>query len=86
MSRVIYVLVGLSGLACLGILFSPLDDVAEEAEHHRRSFRKLDYKTEFGDEPDFSKISETTEKTVVEKKAVGNKNQHSKKNNNNKKK
>ena len=85
LSRVIYVLVALSGLACLGILISPVDDVVEDAEHHRRSFRKLDYETEFGDEPDFSKISETTEKTVVEKKTVGNKNQYSKKNNNKKK-
>ncbi|MEK4403690.1 DUF378 domain-containing protein [Sporosarcina sp. FSL K6-6792] len=66
LSRVIYVLVGLSGLVCLGILFKPMEEVVEDANH--RNFRNLNYDTEFGEETDFSKVQASSEK-----KSGGNK-------------
>ena len=79
LSRVIYALVGLSGVACLGILFSPMEEVAVEENPNHRSFRNLNYDTEFGEETDFSKVHEPSKKPPVEKKKVGNKNQYQQK-------
>lgn len=50
-SRVIYALVGLSGLICLPLLFEPTRDV--EVDRDARGFRNVNYGTEFGEEHDF---------------------------------
>jgi len=66
LSRVIYVLVGLSGLVCLGILFKPMEEVVVDT--NERNFKDLNYNTEFAEEPDFSKVPVSSEE-----KSVGNK-------------
>lgn len=53
LSRVIYVLVGLSGLASLAILFEPSEVVEKDLE--RSKFNNVNYNTEFGKEPNFKK-------------------------------
>jgi|SRR5690625_4548643 hypothetical protein len=51
LSRVVYTLVGISGIICLGLLFSPMED-----ENRDSSVRtgKVNYGTEFGEEKNFS--------------------------------
>lgn len=66
LSRVIYTLVGLSGLVCLGILFKPMEEVVVDT--NERNFKDLNYNTEFAEEPDFSKAPVSSEE-----KSVGNK-------------
>lgn len=53
LSRIIYGLIGLSGLVSLGILFQPMTD--NEVEVVRQRPRPLHAETEFGKEADFSK-------------------------------
>jgi len=57
LSRAVYSLVGLSGLVCLGLLFSPMEDaddvVVDRTERAR--LNKLNYDTEFGEETGFVK-------------------------------
>ncbi|WP_318505787.1 DUF378 domain-containing protein [Bacillus sp. T3] len=57
LSRVIYSLVGLSGLICLTLLFKQWEvtDTKEEA-NNRRNYGKLNYGTEFGEETDLSHL------------------------------
>src|SRR5690606_7317844 len=50
LSRLIYGLVGISGLICLGLLFSPMD--REEVSGRERERRNFDYATEFAEETD----------------------------------
>ncbi|MDW0116543.1 DUF378 domain-containing protein [Sporosarcina thermotolerans] len=53
LSRVVYALVAIGGLICLGILFKP-DEEIERVDHTRRQhFKNPDLNTEFGEEPDF---------------------------------
>lgn len=55
LSRVIYSLVGLSGLYCLTILFDPMTETDSEIEKDRNvQTNNLNYGTEFGDETDLS--------------------------------
>ena len=75
LSRVIYALVGLSGLACLSILFNPVEEVEVDTNH--QSYRNLNYDTEFGEETDFSKLRESSNEDSVEKKSPENKNRNS---------
>ena len=54
LSRVVYGLVGISGLICLGLLFKPneeVDTVTARTSH----FSNSNLRTEFGEEPDFTK-------------------------------
>lgn len=55
LSRVVYALVGLSGLYCLTLLFDPMN---EENTDRGKSIptRDLNYGTEFSDEVDFSNV------------------------------
>ena len=62
LSRVVYGLVGISGLVCLGLLFKPDEEINTVPDRNAR-FTKPDLRTEFGDEPDFTK-----EQDVVSKK------------------
>ncbi|AXI08785.1 DUF378 domain-containing protein [Oceanobacillus zhaokaii] len=55
LARIVYGLVGLSGLYCLTILFDPM----EEKDSNRDNFsqkRNLNYGTELGEETDFSSV------------------------------
>lgn len=53
LSRVIFALVGLSGLVCIGLLFAPLDS-EDEVETDRKSRKNPELSTEFGEEADFT--------------------------------
>lgn len=50
LSRVVYTLVGLSGLFSIGMLFTPM---GEEGTDGVRQTGRLNYGTEFGEETDF---------------------------------
>ena len=51
LSRVIYSLVGLSGLVCLTLLFKPWEETdSNEAVSPRQNQSNLKYRTEFGEE------------------------------------
>ena len=50
LSRVVYGLVGISALACLGLLFKPSEERDTSSD---RSFVSHHVSTEFGEEPDF---------------------------------
>jgi len=57
-SRVIFGLVGLSGLVCIPLLFRPVEDVDVEVDRTRQG--NLNYGTEFGEEPDFTDIKDAS--------------------------
>ncbi|TQR19995.1 DUF378 domain-containing protein [Psychrobacillus vulpis] len=65
-SRVIYALVGLSGLICLPLLFEPAKDV--EVDRNVRGYGNVNYGTEFGEEADFTDIKNYSAKDPEEKK------------------
>ncbi|MER2089191.1 MAG: DUF378 domain-containing protein [Sporosarcina sp.] len=54
LSRVVYGLVGLSALLCLGLLFKP-DEEIDTVTDRRSRFSNPNLGTEFGEEPDFRK-------------------------------
>lgn len=54
LSRVVYTLVGLSGLYCLSILFDPMEEGNVTGENSTNP-GQLNYGTEFGEETHFSK-------------------------------
>lgn len=56
LSRIIFGLVGLSGLACLPLLFPETRDAMHDLTRHNE--RKVDYSTEFGEETDLSKLKD----------------------------
>ncbi|MBD8028462.1 DUF378 domain-containing protein [Ureibacillus sp. Re31] len=57
LSRIVYGLVGLAGLLCIPLLFRELkDDEVELADNrHSNAYTNMNYQTEFGEEPDFTK-------------------------------
>lgn len=57
-SRIIYALVGLSGLACIPLLFHPSDE--KEKATNRQNYGNLNYGTEFAEENDLSKLNESS--------------------------
>ena len=57
LSRVIFGLVGLSGLVCIGLLFAPLDS-EEHTESERQYGRNSELSTEFGEEADFTDVKD----------------------------
>lgn len=57
LSRVIFGLVGLSGLVCIGLLFAPLDS-EEHTESERQYRRNSELSTEFGEEADFTDVKD----------------------------
>lgn len=65
-SRIIFGLVGISGLICLPLLFEPARDVG--VERGRQGYRKLNYETEFSEEADFTDIKEYPKQHSDEKK------------------
>lgn len=60
LSKVIYALVGISGLICIPLLFRTSDVEQEEFGTSRQSSRNLQYGTEFGEEPEFKDINTVT--------------------------
>ncbi|WP_301109897.1 DUF378 domain-containing protein [Sporosarcina sp.] len=67
LAKIIYAIVGLSGLATIALLFRP-DEEAEEAIRAERDLStKMDYSTEFGDEPDFTEVRKDAEKKEIKK-------------------
>lgn len=60
LSRVIYSLVGLSGLVCLTLLFKQWEATDAVKESNRSNYSgKLNYGTEFGEETDVSDFKQT---------------------------
>ena len=57
LSRVVYGLVGISGLVCLGLLFKPNEEM-DTVTDRRTRFSNPNLGTEFGEEPDFRKERE----------------------------
>ena len=63
LSRIVSALVGLSGLVCLSLLFSPWDEMESSAETRTGSKQhNLNYGTEFGEEADFSSVKKPAKK------------------------
>jgi len=63
LSRVVYGLVGISALICIGLLFKPSEEMDDVVTGDRPSrISNQDLRTEFGEEPDFSKERETESK------------------------
>jgi uncharacterized membrane protein YuzA (DUF378 family) len=54
MSRIIYALVGLSGLVSISLLFAPTHE--EEVSRDLQGTRNVNYATEFGEETDLSDL------------------------------
>ncbi|WP_188455349.1 DUF378 domain-containing protein [Virgibacillus oceani] len=52
LARIIYALVGLSGLYCITMLFAPMDETDDVTDTGR-----VNYGTEFGEETDFSDLN-----------------------------
>lgn len=60
LSRVVYGLVGISALICIGLLFKPSEEMDSMVTSDRPSrISNQDLRTEFGEEPDFSKERDT---------------------------
>ena len=62
LSRVVYALVAISGLICLGLLFKPDED--REVVTTQRQYTALN--TEFGEEPDFTKEQQDQQQKLSE--------------------
>nr|MCX3330701.1 DUF378 domain-containing protein [Bacillus pacificus] len=58
LARVIFALVGLSGLMCLTQLFQPMKDANQEMNH--TEYGKTNYSTEFGKETDIVDLAENS--------------------------
>lgn len=61
LSRIVYGLVGLSGIVCLGLLFRPNEDVDMVTDYPTR-YTDPNLGTEFGEELDFSQEREAAER------------------------
>jgi uncharacterized membrane protein YuzA (DUF378 family) len=60
LARAVYAIVAISGLICLGLLFKPDED--REVTTTRRRISSPAMNTEFGEEPDFKKERELSDK------------------------
>lgn len=60
LAKIIYAVVGLSGLAAIALLFRPDEEAEEAVRTNRDTARNMDYSTEFGDEPDFTDVRKDT--------------------------
>ncbi|MHA6260779.1 DUF378 domain-containing protein [Sporosarcina sp. CAU 1771] len=65
LSRVVYALVGLSGIACLSLLFKPSEEIEPSRTYQR--YNEANLNTEFGEEPDFDEIQN---KEIVRTKSL----------------
>ncbi|HLU23650.1 MAG TPA: DUF378 domain-containing protein [Bacillaceae bacterium] len=55
LARIIYTLVGISGIICLGLLFNP-DTADVPAREGNKGFNNANYATEFAEEPDLDRL------------------------------
>ncbi|MFB6731246.1 DUF378 domain-containing protein [Bacillus mobilis] len=55
LARVIFALVGLSGLMCLTMLFQPMKDANQEM--NRKEYGKPNYSTEFGEDTHITNLN-----------------------------
>ena len=60
LARLIYALVGISGLISLGVLLKPDEEPATTS--NRQKFTNPNLNTELGDEPDFSRERDSADK------------------------
>lgn len=60
LSRLIYGLVGISGIVCIGLLLALMEK--EEHQESHRGIHNAKYATEFGEETDLSEYREKDEK------------------------
>jgi uncharacterized membrane protein YuzA (DUF378 family) len=67
LSRIIYGLVGLSGLACIPLLFQSANatesDTAGQSQSTRQSYTQPSYGTEFSEENDLTNINEKVKRS-----------------------
>lgn len=61
LSRVVYGLVGIGGLTCLGLLFKPNEEFDTVTDRPSR-ISNSNLRTEFGEEPDFKKEQDVKSK------------------------
>ncbi|MGY0694132.1 DUF378 domain-containing protein [Virgibacillus sp. FSP13] len=59
LSRVVYALVGISGLFCIGLLFDPLENESTNRDNYIQT-KRVNYGTEFGEETNLSNEGEKT--------------------------
>lgn len=62
LSRIIYALVGLAGLACIPLLMKNLDEEDNATVTHTRATNKPNYNMEAGKEADFSEYAKQKNK------------------------
>ena len=62
LSRIVYSLVGISGLVCIALLFKPSEEMDTASDRPAR-FSNPNYNTEFGKEADFSKERDAKKKS-----------------------
>ncbi|MDR4949192.1 DUF378 domain-containing protein [Neobacillus cucumis] len=62
LSRIIYSLVGLSGLVCIPLLFARIGDT--QANTSQQNYGKPNYATEFGEENDMTDINNRAQQSV----------------------
>ncbi|MEK5105119.1 DUF378 domain-containing protein [Cytobacillus sp. FSL K6-0129] len=59
LSRIVYTLVGISGLICLSLLFAPMTEEEDrDVDNRVIDGRQVSYSTEFAEENDLSDIKE----------------------------
>ncbi|MEK4970654.1 DUF378 domain-containing protein [Cytobacillus sp. FSL R7-0696] len=59
LSRIVYTLVGISGLICLSLLFAPMTEEEDrDVDNRAIDGRQVSYSTEFAEENDLSDIKE----------------------------
>ncbi|KOP82981.1 DUF378 domain-containing protein [Cytobacillus solani] len=67
-SRIIYSLVGLSGIVCLSLLFKEWEEKDTVTTTNRQGYGKVNYGTEFAEETDLSDLSDRSLITDDDKK------------------
>ncbi|EGQ24130.1 protein of hypothetical function DUF378 [Sporosarcina newyorkensis 2681] len=65
LAKIIYAIVGLSGLAAIALLFKPDEEIEGEYSENREAFRNVNYNAEFGDEPDFTAMRKDNERDIT---------------------
>lgn len=73
LSRVVYALVAISGLICLGLLFKPDEDTETSTTTTTSQRRMSDpaINTEFGEEPDFSEQHQIQKQNLQQNQQQG---------------
>lgn len=67
LSRIVYALVGLSGLVSIGLLFMTDEDMEFGRDVDRETYTSLNYNTEFGEETDYTVLREPSDEGPVDR-------------------